>query len=160
MKIFLFTNVLFSGLIAGLFYAYSCSVNPGIKLLSNSEYLKAMQSINAAIQNPAFFISFMGLLLTFPFITFQYHSANTNSLYLLWIAMILYFIGVFGVTIFCNVPLNEQLAKFNIQAATSAEILAMRQAFENPWNTFHTIRTVASVISFALMIAFVLKQKL
>ena len=160
MKIFLFTTVLFSGLIAGLFYSYSCSVNPGLKLLSNSEYVKAMQSINSAIQNPAFFISFMGLLVTFPVTTFQCYSANTNSLYLLWIAMILYFIGVFGVTIFCNVPLNEQLAKFNIGSATSTEIQVMRQAFENPWNTFHTIRTVASVISFALVIVFVLKQKI
>ncbi|MEO7977994.1 anthrone oxygenase family protein [Flavobacterium sp.] len=159
MKILLFTTVLFSGLIAGLFYSYSCSVNIGLRLLSNSEYLKAMQAINASIQNPAFFISFMGLLVAFPVTTFQCYSANTNYLYLLWIGMIIYFIGVFGVTIFFNVPLNEQLAKFNIENATSTEILSMRKAFENPWNTFHTIRTVASLISFSLIIVFVLKQK-
>lgn len=66
-NIIIFLTILFSGLVAGLFYAYSCSVNPGLKALSDVEYLIAMQSINRAIQNPYFFCSFMGLLLCFPY---------------------------------------------------------------------------------------------
>jgi len=44
-----------TSLIAGLFYAYSCSVNPGLRRLADKEYLTAMQSINKAILNPVFF---------------------------------------------------------------------------------------------------------
>ena len=160
MKIFLFTTILFSGLMAGLFYAYTCSVNMGLKTLSNTEYIKAMQSINVAIQNPFFFLTFMGLLVVFPITTFQLYQQPTNALYLFISAMIVYVVCVFGVTIFCNVPLNEQLAKFSVLTANENEISLMRQQFEKPWNTFHRIRTVASIVSFGLIILFILKQKL
>ena len=160
MKVFMFTTILFSGLIAGLLYSYSCSVNVGLKTLSNTEYIKAMQSINIAIQNPIFFLAFMGLLIVFPITTFQLYQQQTNSFYLFVTAMVTYFVAVFGVTIFFNVPLNEQLAKFSILTANENEILLMRQKFENPWNTYHSIRTVASIVSFGLTILFILKQKL
>lgn len=160
MKVFMFTTILFSGLIAGLLYSYSCSVNVGLKTLSNTEYIKAMQSINIAIQNPIFFLAFMGLLIVFPITTFQLYQQQTNSFYLFVTAMVIYFVAVFGVTIFFNVPLNEQLAKFSILTANENEILLMRQKFENPWNTYHSIRTVASIVSFGLTILFILKQKL
>ena len=62
----LFLSVLLSGLIMGLLYGYACSVNPGLNKLSDAEYLRAMQSINTAIQNPVFFISFMGTLFILP----------------------------------------------------------------------------------------------
>jgi len=47
-----------TALMAGLFYAFSCSVNLGLARLSNAEYISAMQSINRAIQNPIFFAAF------------------------------------------------------------------------------------------------------
>lgn len=159
MKAFLFISILFSGLVAGLFYSYSCSVNIGLKSLQNSEYIKAMQSINIAIQNPVFFISFMGLLVAFPITTYHLYAQQNASFYLFAAAMIIYFAGVFGVTIFCNIPLNEQLAKFPILTANQNEISAMRKAFEKPWNSYHTIRTIASIIAFGLTILSVLKQK-
>ncbi len=160
MKVFLFTTVLFSGLISGLLYAYSCSVNPGLKSLADKEYIKAMQSINIAIQNPYFFISFMGLLLVFPITTYLLYGHQTSvSFYLFVSAMLIYFVGVFGITMFCNVPLNEKLAKFPISTATTNEISAMRQAFEKPWNRYHRIRTLASIISFGLTILSIIKQK-
>ncbi len=161
MKVFLFTTVLFSGLVAGLFYSYACSINIGLKTLSNIEYLKAMQSINIAIQNPVFFFSFMGLLVVFPITTVQlYRHQHLNSPHLYVLAMAIYFICVFGVTIFLNVPLNERLAKFPILTANENEISAMRETYEKPWNAFHNIRTVASILSFGLTILFIIKQKL
>ena len=159
MKVFLFPTVLFSGLVAGLFYAYSCSVNIGLRSLPDSEYLKAMQSINAAIQNPVFFISFMGLLLLFPITAGQLYKQPNDSFYLIVAAMAIYFVGVFGVTVFCNVPLNEQLAKFPIATANQNEISAMRQIFEKPWNNYHTLRTCASVLAFGLTILSAFKLK-
>src|SRR5215218_9725134 len=102
MKVLLLMTVLFSGLVAGLFYSYSCSVNLGLKSLPDSEYIKAMQSINIAIQNPVFFISFMGLLLCFPIATYQVYTEPNTAFYLLVTAMAVYFVGVFGITVFCN----------------------------------------------------------
>lgn len=157
MKAILFTTVLFSGLVAGLFYAYSCSVNPGLKALSDTEYIRAMQSINVSIQNPVFFLAFMGLLVVFPVSAYQCFG-NSATYYLLIASMLIYFVFVFGITAAANVPLNEQLAAFPTAQATPSEITAMRKAFEKPWNFFHSIRTVASVISFGLLVVFLLRQ--
>jgi uncharacterized membrane protein len=48
-----------TALIAGLFYAYTCSVNIGLGKLPDEGYIAAMQSINREILNLLFFVSFM-----------------------------------------------------------------------------------------------------
>lgn len=150
--------ILLTGLLAGLFYGYDCSVIKGLGHLQNNAYLHAFQSINKAIQNPYFFLSFMGSLLVLPVASwFSYRHGATS--YLLLSATLLYFIGVFGVTVFCNIPLNEQLANFQISTATESEIAWMRKTFENSWNTWHRIRTVAAIAAFGLTILSLLKQK-
>lgn len=138
-------------LIAGLFYAYSCSVILGLGKLTDSEYLKAMQSINREIQNPVFFLSFMGALILLPISTFVFRGQNPVFLFLL-LASLSYLIGVFGVTVFVNVPLNEQLDKFDLANSTPAMIKQMREKFENRWNFFNNIRTVFSLLSTVLTI--------
>ena len=142
-----------TALIAGLFYGYSCSVNTGLGNLSDTEYLSAMQSINRAILNPLFFMSFMGTLFLLPVSAFlQYKTGNSACFMLLLAASVVYAIGVFGVTIFGNVPLNEALDTFTLQSASIEAIEQQRQHFEVPWNNLHTIRTVASVVALILAI--------
>ena len=46
-----FITILLCGLVAGLLYSYSCSVNSGLKTFADNEFIKAMQAINIAIQN-------------------------------------------------------------------------------------------------------------
>jgi uncharacterized membrane protein len=160
-NIFNFFSLFLSGLIAGLLFSYTCAVNIGLKSLSDNEYIKAMQSINIAIQNPYFLIPFMSLLFVLPIATFlNYKQEADTSFYLILLATIIYFVGVFGVTMFYNVPLNEQLAKFSILITTSNEISAMRKLFEKPWNSFHSVRTIASIISFGLTILSIIKSKM
>lgn len=160
MKTWLFTSTFLSGLMAGLFYAYSCSVNKGLKSLNDQEYLSAMQSINKAILNPWFFMSFMGLLLVYPVSTYVlYKSDGGFSFYLMAVASVIYFIGVFGITVVGNVPLNNQLENFNISESSNGQIAAMRETFEGSWNFFHSLRTSASLISFGLTVLSFLNLK-
>lgn len=149
----MFITILFSGLVAGLLFGYSCSVNIGLNKLTDAEYLKAMQSINTAIQNPYFLICFTGLLILFPLTAWQLYSLQPKILfYWLILAAVLYFIGVFGVTVFGNVPLNNQLAGFTLSTASQKEISSMRLLFETEWNKFHTIRTISAILSFGFTI--------
>lgn len=158
LLLFQILTIATTGLIAGLFYGYSCSVNQGLGNLSDLKYLEAFQSINKAIQNPAFFLSFMGSLLLLAITTYlQYRNAMSSSFYFLAAATLIYTIAVFGITVLCNVPLNEQLDKFPLQNATAEEITAMRKLFEQPWNNYHTARTFASILSFLLSILSLLK---
>ncbi len=153
VQIFQFAAVLLTGLLAGLFYGYDCSIIKGLGKLPHAVYLQSFQSINRSIQNPYFFTSFIGSLMVLPIAGWlSYSAGNSVSFYLLLAATLVYFIAVFGVTIFCNVPLNERLANFSIATATESELAAMRQVFEKPWNRYHTFRTIASIISFGLAI--------
>ena len=153
IQIILILTILACGLIAGVFYSYSCSVNPGLKNLSDTGYLQSMQQINRAILNPVFFASFMGTLILLPLSTWlgRGHLSSTQFYYFL-AASIIYIIGAFGVTIAGNVPLNEALDRFDISSATTEQIKLHRQQFESKWNQLHLIRTLASVASFLLVI--------
>ena len=155
LKLVLFSACFLTALIAGLFYAYSCSVNTGLGRLSDGEYLRAMQSINRAILNPWFFASFIGTLILLPVCTWMAYRNESASMtfYFLLTAALIYCIGVFGVTIFGNVPLNEILDKFDIGSATEQEIKVQRIAFEKQWNRFHLVRAIASQISLVLTLA-------
>lgn len=149
--VFLIITTVLTALIAGLFYAYSCSVVLGLGKLSDAEYLRSMQHINREILNPVFFISFMGTAVLLPVTSFLFRGQNPAFIFLL-LASIVYLIGVFGVTIFGNVPLNDILDQFNSDGSTLEAIKHMRGNFENRWNFFNNIRTVFSVISLCLVV--------
>ncbi|WP_428665579.1 DUF1772 domain-containing protein [Runella sp.] len=159
-NISLFITTLFSGLIAGLMYSYSYSVNNGLKALPDEAYLRAMQSINIAIQNPYFFSCFLGLVLLYPIASRGlYTQPPATSFYLMLTATALYLIGVFGITVFGNVPLNNQLATFDISKASQNDLATMRSVFENAWNQYHFIRTVAAILAFGCTILALFKNK-
>jgi uncharacterized membrane protein len=142
-----------TGLTAGLFYAYSCSVNLGLGKLSDEGYLAAMQSINREILNPVFYATFMGTLFLLPLSTWlQYNGVVSKRFLFLLAATAVYAIGVFGVTILGNVPLNEALDKFNLHSATVEEIRKQRLLFEIPWNKLNNIRTLANIAALVLVI--------
>ena len=78
-KIVVFITVLLTALITGFFYAYSCSVNGGLKRLPDQEYLRAMQSINKAVLNPLFFMSFFGTLVMLPLTIWMWYKTEGAS---------------------------------------------------------------------------------
>lgn len=156
----LLLTALTTALIAGLFYAYSCSVNIGLSSLPDREYLSAMQAINAAILNTWFFASFMGTLVLLPLSTWlQFSIGDHTRFYLLLAAAVVYIIGVFGVTVMGNVPLNEQLASAHLQTLSAQTISDLRNAFEKPWLQYHLIRTVAAAITLVLVLTSCLQIK-
>jgi uncharacterized membrane protein len=140
-----------TALIAGLFYAWSCSVIPGIVRLPDAAYLDAMQVMNRAILNPLFFLSFMGTVILLPVSTYMHYAQPvTTRFWFLLAATLLYCFGTFGVTVVGNVPLNENLDAFNIKSASSEAITAQRTAFEKPWIKLHSIRTLASILALVM----------
>jgi len=120
-----------TGLVTGVFYAYAVSVNPGLALQPDAGYVSAMQAINREIQNPVFFLSFFGAVLT--------------------LLSALYVGGGFLLTVFINVPMNEELA--GVAANTSpGEQAGARAAYEDPWNFWNGARTVFSSLAFLALI--------
>jgi uncharacterized membrane protein len=159
-NIILVCTAMAAALIGGLFYAYSCSVNPGLGRLGDKEYIVAMQSINIAIINPLFLLSFIGTFFLLPLCTWmQYSSPPTDRFYLLLAATLLYGIGVFGVTFMGNVPLNNALASMNPEQLSAQALLEQRSRFEAPWNSLNRVRSICSALSiFCVIVACIADQ--
>ena len=147
---FLILTTLASGLMAGLFYAWSISVTPGLSKVEDKNYLHSFQSMNQAIINPIFLICFMGLAVLLPLIS--YLSFNSIVFEYVLSASIIYMLGVMAVTFLGNIPLNNNLDSLEIDSMSAEQISTFRNGFENKWNKLNYIRTISSSLSFILMI--------
>lgn len=149
----LLTAILLTGLSAGLFYAWEVSVIPGTRQIPDHGYLEAMQSINRAILNPAFYLIFFGSLLFLFLSTYlQFMAGARLSAYFLLAAMLTYLIGTVGITVFGNVPMNESLDAVHLQELSSQSLHELRTAYEGKWNQWHRLRTIFAVLAFVLSI--------
>ena len=145
--------ILFTGLMAGIFFTWSNAVKPGIGKLSDLEYLTALQSMNRVILNNTFKLVFIGAVIAVAFVPIFYFNLYPKNIFWLFIsALIIYWFGAFGVTIFGNIPLNEILDKCNLESMTLSEIKALRTSIEAKWNNLNLIRSVSSFITFILLI--------
>jgi uncharacterized membrane protein len=141
-----------TALVTGLYFGFAVSVNGGLHRLNDIEYVKAVQSINAVIQNPIFLVSFIGPVILLPLATLLQRDANSMQFALLLASSVLYITGSFGLTMVGNVPLNQKLARFDVTKASDSEISHARASFEKPWNRLHTIRTIASIAATILIL--------
>jgi uncharacterized membrane protein len=137
-KAILIAAGLTTALSAGLLFGFEVAVNRGLAALSDREYVRAMQSINRTIINPAFMLSFMGPLVLLPLAAWLVADARS----ILIGASLLYMIGVMGVTSAGNVPLNDKLSRANADESASTA----RQQFESPWNRLHHVRTFCAAV--------------
>ncbi|WP_229891214.1 anthrone oxygenase family protein [Streptomyces mashuensis] len=144
----LFGAVATTGLGAGLFYSYACSVTPGLARADDRTFVEAMRRLNEAILNGWFMLSFLGsLALIVLAAVLQWHGGGRSVL--LWIGAAAAFqLAMLVITGVVNVPLNNKLA-----AAGSlddlADLAAARSTFESTWIRWNLVRALTSTASFA-----------
>jgi len=140
------------GLMAGVFYAYSVSVNLGLLQQPDESYVSTMQQINERIQNPLFSASFFGAILFLLAATAaHFPRPQTRRFWLVASACALYMVGAFGVTVLASVPLNEALARVSLDAPPD-ELARARSAFQDPWNFWNGVRSASSFLAFAALV--------
>lgn len=145
-NILLVITAALTALMAGLFYAWSCSVMVGFARLNDREFVSVMQKSNRAIQNPVFFAAFFGAPLFLIISTVCFYDQSPRFAFLL-AAAVIYLIGNFGITVFGNVPMNNALDRFDLETATAEETARQRANFERRWNNLNHIRALSSTIS-------------
>ncbi|MDJ0770475.1 MAG: DUF1772 domain-containing protein [Ilumatobacter sp.] len=148
------TGVIGTGLVAGLLYGWAVSVIPGTTRVGDHTYVETMQDINRAIINPAFIVPFMGMPLALGAASvLHFRSGDVRRGWLLAGATGTYLVGVLGVTVRGNIPLNDALDAFDLPAAAGDDLSERRRTYERPWNRLHHLRTAAGVVSFGLAAA-------
>ena len=145
--------ILLTGLMAGIFFTWSNAVKHGIGKLSDIEYLTALQSMNRVILNNAFKIIFLGAIIAVALVPVFYFNLYPKNIFWLFVfTLVIYWIGVFGVTLSGNIPFYEILDKTNLESITSEEIKTLRKSIEVKWNNFNLIRCISSAITFLILI--------
>jgi len=152
-NIIIILAIISTGVMSGIFFTWTNAVKPGIGTLNNISYLRAFKAMNKAILNPLFYIVFILPVLTITISAYiNYGSPNFYIFKLLFASTLIYFFGVFILTINGNVPINELLENTDLQKISETELSSLRENIENKWNNLNLIRTVSSFISFLLLV--------
>jgi uncharacterized membrane protein len=136
-----------TALSAGVMFAFTVAYNPAGRRVPDDVYVRILQAINVSIVNPVFLVAYLG-----PVVLLPLAAAMTGGA-LLWIAAVVYIVGVFGVTAVGNNPLNNRLDK-----ATPDEIATVRTWFTGPWERLHTVRTVTGFVTVVLVLIAAIKR--
>ena len=143
-------SVLAAALIAGFFYAYHCSVMPGLAATDAVSAIKAMQGINAVVRNTVFAFSFFGTLAFGGLASLLLIGAGGWPLALALLGTAAYGLGAFMVTLLYSLPLNEALATV---VPTTENAAAIWLAYLEPWMFWNALRMVMSVLTLAALTA-------
>jgi uncharacterized membrane protein len=143
-------GVMTTGLVAGLLYSFACAVLPGLANADDRTLVDAMQQINVSIENPVFFLTFLGapVLVAWALVT-AWRSDSRAVLRWVAAALVLYAI-VIVVTAAFNIPLNDELANAG-EPSKIGDIARVRDDFVNPWVAWNIVRTLAAVASLGCM---------
>ncbi len=131
-----------SAVIGGVFFAFSSFIMKAFARLPSSEGIAAMQSINVVVLNKSFLGMFIGTAAISLLVAgLAIIGWGTPSAPYLLAGALMYFIGTFLVTMFGNVPLNDQLAASPADEPTSATFW---RHYIDRWTLLNTVRTVAA----------------
>ena len=149
--VLIFVAAIGTSLVSGIFFAFSSFVMAALGRLPAPHGVAAMQSINVTVLNPGFFLAFFGtglVCLVLAAGSFAWWDQANGKLVL--IASLLYIVGCIGVTMVCNVPLNNALAA--VRANTPDEA-ALWSRYLDRWTKWNHVRTVAPILSAILFTA-------
>lgn len=141
--------ILMTGLMAGIYFAFSVFIMKSLAELPSLQAAQTMNKINDVIINTLFLPIFFGStlwyagLITWSFINWQ----NGQSIWVV-VAAVIYIGGMFSVTAFGNVPLNNQLKA--LEGEDSALVLFWAE-YLHRWTRLNHLRTISCMLSFTLM---------
>jgi uncharacterized membrane protein len=139
-----------AGLVAGAFFAFSTFVMAALGRQSDTEGIRAMQTINVTVINPWFMTALFGTgagsvaLVVAALVDWDV----SHGPYLV-AAGAAYLFGCVGVTMAFNVPRNNELAR---QEPASGDAREVWRRYLVEWTAWNTVRTIASLAAAAALI--------
>ena len=139
--------VIAMGLMAGLYFFSAIAVMPALTAADDRTLVDAMQQMIVKIENPGFFLVFLGAPALAAVALFQARrsgSATTAG----WIVagLALYTVMVV-VTFAVHIPLNDDLRDAG-DPDRIENLAAVRDDFVTPWVAWEIVRTLASTAAF------------
>ncbi|MFF2493918.1 DUF1772 domain-containing protein [Agromyces sp. NPDC058064] len=140
-----------TGLVSGVFFAFSGFVMQGLDRLAPADAARAMREINVtAVRAPLMLAIFGTALLLIVVATMSFFGAYPAGAWWIVGSAVVYLVGVVGVTGGANVPRNNRLA-----AAPESDAGALGTAwreFRPAWTAWNHVRWLASAASCAALV--------
>jgi uncharacterized membrane protein len=139
-----------AGLIAGVFFAFSSFVMRALGRLPAPGGIAAMQSINVVVLNRSFLAVFLGtaVLSLLLVVTAMIHWQSAPAPWLI-AGGLCYLLGTVLVTMVCNVPRNDALAKVEPASTAGAQLWAR---YLVGWTLWNSVRTLAALVASGLFV--------
>jgi uncharacterized membrane protein len=151
MSVLVFLSALGSGLVGGIFFAFSTFVMGALARLPAPQGIAAMQSINIVVINPVFMAAFMGTAVLCVIVAvgalFGWSGPHPT---LVLAGAVLYLVGNIVVTMTGNVPLNNALSAVDPASAEGAAVWARYVLNWNLWNHVRTATGLAAAACFII----------
>ena len=139
-----------SGVVGGVFFAFSNFVMAALARLPVPSGIASMNSINVTVITPTFMAALFGTgLICLVLIAAVLFGWSQPGSYWLLAGAVIYFVGNPLVTIVFNVPLNDALAVVDPESANGAAVWANHL---NQWVMWNHVRTVTAIASMACFI--------
>ena len=150
ITILLWFSAVACGLLAGVYFAFSTFIMQALASIDRAAGAAAMNAINRVILRSAFMPLFIGsslssLLIAILALT-RWDAPEAPAMLS---GGLTYFIGMFVVTMRCNVPLNNALNAVDPANESSA---ATWTDYLNRWTRWNHVRTIASTAALILFI--------
>lgn len=143
-----------AGLMAGIYFAFSSMVMPGLRRLQPGEAIRSMQNIDAALQNAWFFTAFIGsAVLSAVSVVFAFVRWGEEEAIYLLIAGLLLIFGSIVLTGAYHIPRNNALALVDPDGPEAKQRWETYDAEWTSWNHVRAVASLASAILFAAGLA-------
>ena len=136
-----------AGLFFGLMFTFVVVIQRMLVPLSASDYTRIMQNLIHGADSPPLVPMVVVVGMVAPlYALFRLRRATRSMTWKLtfW-GWLVFLVGVFAVTMIINVPINNQIVKWNVQSPPSDW-----QEIRDRWNAISYLRTPAAGISFVL----------
>ena len=141
--------VILVGLMAGTYFSFSVFMMRSLAQLPVLEGARAMNKINDVIVNTTFLPIFFGSTLWMAgLVVWQFADWNDNASSLIIASALIYIVGMFGVTAFGNVPLNNALKRSENNEHALAQCWSV---YQQKWNKLNHIRTASCIVACGLL---------
>jgi uncharacterized membrane protein len=138
-----------SGLMAGVFFAFSNFVMAALVRMAPAEGIRAMQAINVTVLNRLFLSIFLGtgaiFIAAILLSLLRWRHAGDYAL----LGGAVYLLGCILVTMRANVPLNKAFAAIDPQAPDAP---ARWSHYVREWTRWNHVRTAACMVALVLSI--------
>ena len=138
-----------SGLMAGVFFAFSTFVMRALAVLPHAQGIEAMQSINRTVINAWFLGGFLGTAASCVLLAAAaLYSWHQPGAVVMLSGSLLYLIGTFLVTVVHNVPMNDALERVQSTGEDASDHWARYVA---RWTAWNHVRTAAALLGATLL---------